>query len=172
VAALAVKLAQEGLEPPGALGMMSPYVDFCSDQDTMVTLIGVEPLLPAPDLSGGDPCSSYTVRAYLGGNLSLVDDPLVSPLRANFSELYPGGNTLPPTLIQVGLREMLLSQAVLLYHPLNAAAPRPGKVVLSPYEAMPHVHQILFARLPEARAAQEEMGEFFKRALNKTSVCD
>jgi acetyl esterase/lipase len=150
--------------------MMSPYVDFCSDQDTMATMAGVEPLVPAPDLTE-DPCMSSTVRAYLGNDTSLVNDPLVSPLRAIFSELYPGGNTLPPTLIQVGLREVLLSQAVLLYHALKAAAPRPGNVVLSPYEAMPHVHQIHFNRLSEARAAQVEMGEFFKRALNKAAVC-
>lgn len=77
--------------------------------------------------------------------------------------LFPNG-TLPPTLIQVGLREILLSNAVLLYHRMRAAAPW-GSVLISPYEGMWHVFQA-FVNVPEARAAGREMASFFNGALN------
>lgn len=69
--------------------------------------------------------------------------------------------------LQVGLRELLLSEAVQLYHRMKEAAPTPGHVTLSPYDIMWHVFQATF-KLPEATAAHHEMADFFSRALNGT----
>jgi acetyl esterase/lipase len=125
--------------------------------------VGVDPVI-----TGRDPSANETVTGsailYVNGNASLaVTDPLVSPLLADYATLF-AGNALPPTLIQVGLRETLLSDAVLLYHKMKAAAPAPGRVVLSPYEGMWHVFQG-YIQVPEAAAASREMADFFTRAL-------
>jgi acetyl esterase/lipase len=104
---------------------------------------------------------------YLGNNASNINDPLASPVEGNYTQAFPNGS-LPPTLIQVGLRETLLSDAVRLYHKMKDAAPAPGHVVLSPYEGMWHVFQAFFS-FPEAQAASREMAAYFTRALNGQS---
>lgn len=65
----------------------------------------------------------------------------------------------------MGLRETLLSQVVQLYHNMKKAAPAPGHVFISPYDIMWHVFQSSYT-LPEAEAANQEMGDFMKKALN------
>jgi acetyl esterase/lipase len=162
VAAMAVQLAREGVGLPAALGMFSPWADLERGGDTGVTMIGVDPLLAtlAPPNQSTDAMPSQ----YVGGDTSKFADPLVSPLRADYVALFANG-TLPPTLIQVGLRELLLSHAVLLYHKMALAAPTPGHVVISPYEGMWHVFQ-MFNDVPEAQAAAREMAAYFSRALS------
>lgn len=169
VAALTIKLQQARLPLPGALGLLSPASDICSIGDTMATMNTIDPLISLQRVMGRDPCSNALAQLYLGGNKKLAANPLVSPLRADYTKLFPR-NTLPPTLIQVGLREVLLSQSVLQYHKMKAAAPRPGNVVLSPYEAMFHVWQGQLS-LPEARAAHAELAAFFRAALARRATC-
>jgi acetyl esterase/lipase len=161
VAAVAIQLRREGVALPAALGMFSPWADPdpSISFDTQYTLAGVDPILPPTT----DQSSSLSL-AYVGGNAAQFSDPLVSPRRADWAALFPSG-TLPPTLIQVGLRETLLSQDVLLYHNMKKAAPAPGHVSISPYDVVWHVFQAFFT-LPEAQAANNEMGDFMKRALN------
>jgi acetyl esterase/lipase len=106
--------------------------------------------------------------AYTRGNISQFADPLVSPVYADYAALFPAG-VLPPTMIQVGLREVLLSDAVRLYHKMKQAAPAPRHLVLSPYEGMWHVFQS-YIDVPEAEVASREMAEYFLRALDG-SVC-
>lgn len=69
-------------------------------------------------------------------------------------------------MLQVGLRESLLSQDVQLYHNMKKAAPAAGHVTISPYDAMWHDFQSFFT-LPEAEAANQEMGDFMRRALDR-----
>lgn len=156
-AALAIQLQRERLPLPAALGMFSPWAELGMQLDTMATLVGVDPLL-----AGYAEATACTI-AYVGGNKTLYADPLVSPLRADFATIF-AGSTLPRTMIQAGLRELLLSDAVLLYHKMNAAANRPGQVLLSAFDAMWHVFQS--QDLPEARAAHQQMADFFLHALH------
>lgn len=163
VAASAVQLQREGEALPAALGMFSPFSDAFALGDTAVTLHAVDPVIPGkPDPS--QPQLSNLIGAYIGGNASQLSDPLVSPVLADYAELFPN-RALPPTLIQVGLREVLLSDAVRLYHRMREAAPAPGHVVISPYEGMWHVFQA-YVNVPEAAEASKEMAAYFTRALD------
>jgi len=166
VPAMAAQLQREGVALPAALGMFSPFTDLRNAQrsDTVKTLIGVDPFIGVPD--PGKPYSELESlgSVYVGNNATLLDDPLASPVLADYAALFPGGS-LPPTLIQVGLRQVLLSDAIRLYHKMQAAAPAPGHVVISPYEGMWHVFQT-YGNVPEAAAASKEMADYFTRALN------
>jgi acetyl esterase/lipase len=169
VAAVAIKLQQEGLDLPAALGMFSPLGDLGRQLDTAVTLAGVDPLLPGSlsdrhTSNAQGSASNESFALVVGGNATQLNDPLVSPVRADYVTLFAGG-TLPPVLIQVGLRETLLSDAVLLYHKMKETAPGPGHVMISPYDAMWHVFQSFYT-MPEAQAAAQEMGAFFVAAFN------
>ena len=165
VAAMAVQLQREGVPLPAALGMFSPWSDLTDRGDTKVTLNGVDPIIAGRDPEAQSP---NMAAAYVSGNVSQLQDPLVSPVNADYAQLFPK-TSLPPTLIQVGLRETLLSDAVRLYHKMKEAAPAPGHVLLSPYEGMWHVFQG-YVNVPEAAAASQEMGAYFSRAL-KGSIC-
>jgi acetyl esterase/lipase len=166
VAAVAIQLQREGAALPAALGMFSPLADLGRQLDTAVTLAGVDPLLPGSlsDRHKPNAQGSESFALVVDGNATQLNDPLVSPLRADYASLFAGGK-LPPVLIQVGLRETLLSDSVLLYHKMKEAAPGPGHVMISPYDAMWHVFQSYF-EMPEAQAAASEMGAFFVAALN------
>jgi acetyl esterase/lipase len=169
VAAAAVQLQQEGVALPAALGMFSPWADLTVRGDSVATLNGVDPVLPGRDPSVKKPGLLLTqAGAYTRGKISEFSNPLVSPVYADYAAMLPAG-ALPPTMIQVGLREVLLSDAVRLYHKMKQAAPAPGHVVLSPYEGMWHVFQS-YIDVPEAQAASREMAEYFMRALNG-NVC-
>jgi acetyl esterase/lipase len=171
VAAMAIQLQREGEPLPAALGMMSPWSDPSGSGDTRVTMNAIDPLITGADAltpeQARDPAKNSldgVVAGYTGGNASLLSDPLVSPVLADYAELFPD-RALPPTLIQVGLREVSLSDAVRLYHRMREAAPAPGHVVISPYEAMWHVFQA-YVNVPESAEASREMAAYFTRALN------
>eukprot|EP00882_Tetradesmus_deserticola_P008666 GHRQ01009137.1.p1 GENE.GHRQ01009137.1~~GHRQ01009137.1.p1 ORF type:complete len:502 (+),score=117.22 GHRQ01009137.1:176-1681(+) len=169
VAAVAIQLQREGLALPAALGMFSPLADMSRQLDTAATLAGVDPILPG-GLSGSPEGTGMADlgKLYVGGKTTRLTDWLASPLRADYAAVF-GAKKMPAVLIQVGLREVLLSDAVLLYHKMKEAAPGPGHVLISPYDAMWHVFQA-FYDMPEAQAAAKEMGAFFVAAL-KGNVC-
>ena len=84
-------------------------------------------------------------------------NPYVSPVYGNFIKGYP------PTLIQGGTREILLSDFVRLYQALDHAN---IPVKLDIYEGMPHVHQFLY-KTPESTIALSKMNDFLQANLNK-----
>jgi monoterpene epsilon-lactone hydrolase len=111
--ALLLKLHELGLPQPAAVVLYSPWSELTKSGDSHATLAGVDPKLHyetnlmAPAL------------AYVAGDASKLSDPLVSPLRADYSKAAAG--ELPPILIQVGLRDSFVSDAVRLYRKLKAA---------------------------------------------------
>jgi acetyl esterase/lipase len=147
--------------------MFSPYADLRSRGDTSRTLIAVDLLLAGAaaddSTSRNEIAEGLLAAVYLGNNPKNIDDPLASPVEGDYMKTFSDGS-LPPTMIQVGLRETLLSDAVRLYHKMKEAAPAPGHVVLSPYEGMWHVFQGFFS-FTEAQAASKEMADYFTRAL-------
>jgi acetyl esterase/lipase len=107
------------------------------------------PLLQRHCAAGIDPVLQWdrnhygSALAYVGGNASKLTDPLVSPLRADWSSSIFTKARFPAVLIQVGLRDSLLSASTMLYRKLTAAGF--PCVKFSPWEGMWHVFQVRLA---------------------------
>jgi len=164
---LLVAAARQGLQLPGAVGLMSPRVEMEKHGDTLTTLSGVDPVLQWDRNHHG------SAVAYVGGNESKLADPLVSPLRADWGSSLFTKAKFPAVLIQVGLRDTLLSASTMLYRKLTQAGF--PCVKFSPWEGMWHVFQAWSAKteeqLPEAAQAQQEMGQFLQRHLQGSTLC-
>lgn len=145
-AAATLMFHERGLVMPGALALLSPLVDLAGGGDTNQTLAAVD-FLDGAVLTPG-------LHAYAPEEE--WKNPLVSPVHGDFSAGYP------PTLIQVGTREMLLSDSVRMHRALRAAGQASR---LEVYEAMPHVFQRFLANTPEGKAAWNEMAGFWAEHL-------
>jgi acetyl esterase/lipase len=87
-------------------------------------------------------------RHYLGG--ADPKNPLAAPLHGDYREL-------PPLLIQVGTREILLDDSVRVAAKARAAG---VDVTLERGEGLIHVWQFFGADVPESIAAIQRIGEF------------
>jgi monoterpene epsilon-lactone hydrolase len=141
--ALATALAARdtGLPSPGALVLISPWVDLTLGGETMDTKAGDDAMLTRAWLAD---CA----RLYAGG--APLDDPAASPL---FGEL----TGLPPTLIQVGTREVLLSDAERL---AERAAGAGVDVELQRFEGLGHAFQLHAGVLNASDRAIARVAEF------------
>ena len=136
-----------GIAPPAAVVTLSPVTDLTGAGDTRTTLASFDPVL-----SGG---AAERWTAYLGGHDA--KEPLVSPL---YGEL----KGFPPLLVQVGTREVLLSDAVRLARKARAAG---VDVTLDVWEGMWHVWQGN-PDAPEAREAADSIAAFFRQHVGKS----
>jgi acetyl esterase/lipase len=84
------------------------------------------------------------------------ENPYVSPVYGNFTKGFP------PTLLQVGTKEILLSDSVRLYQALEQAD---IPVKLDIYEGMPHVFQGYMFNTPESNLALNKMSNFLNEYL-------
>jgi acetyl esterase/lipase len=146
-AAATLMLRERGLGVPAALVLLSPVTDLASQGDTNVTLAPVD-YLDARTLNAG-------YRAYAPD--AELENPLVSPVHGDFTRGFP------PVLLQVGTRELLLSDSVRLHRALRTAGQRSR---LELYEGMPHVFQPYLADAPEGRAAWAEIAAFWVEHLS------
>jgi monoterpene epsilon-lactone hydrolase len=80
-------------------------------------------------------------------------DPLAAPLHADFRDL-------PPLLIQVGTRELLLDDSTRVAEKAKAAG---VDVTLEPWEGLIHVWQLFGPSMPEAVQAVDRIGEFTRK---------
>jgi epsilon-lactone hydrolase len=147
VASSVLKMRDEGIGIPAALVLWSPWTDVSGAGDTHSTLKNSDPLIPEPVLKnmGG---------AY--ANISDQKNPYVSPVYGNFSKGFS------PTLIQVGTKEILLSDSIRLYQALDQSG---IPVKLDIYEEMPHVFQTTLYKTPESTLAISKTVEFLKKYL-------
>jgi acetyl esterase/lipase len=143
--ATAIAARDAGLPPPGALALYSPAVDLYEEGETVRTLADA-PLL-TPELM------RLFATLYLGvGGPRL---PAVSPLRADLAGL-------PPTLIHVGEREILLSDSTSLAQRLKAAGvPTQLKI----WAGMVHDWQLFAPFLEEGMQSIEETAAFFASVI-------
>ena len=144
VVSLALAIRNAGLPMPAAIAALSPLTDLTPASDTRVTLAAFDPIVV------GDPTARYAL--YAGAHD--VKDPLISPV-------YGDLQGLPPLLIQVGTREVLLSDAARLARRAREAG---VDVTLDVWEGMWHVFQE-HPTAPEARQASTEIGHFLERHL-------
>lgn len=132
-----------GLPVPGALACVSPWTDLACTGETFRALAGDDPMVSTS--------VTLSVRdAYLAGG---------DPLRPYASPLYGDVRGFPPTLIQVGERELLRSDAERIAAKLAAAG---VPVTFEVWPGMVHVWHLHHTRLAKARAALARLGEFLR----------
>jgi epsilon-lactone hydrolase len=143
VLSLLLTIKERGLPLPGAAVMLCPAVDLT---------FGL--LVPPPDDAQAETALAFgrlAVAAYLGDHP--IDDPVVSPLRADLSGL-------PPMLIQAATGDLQRPDA-------QALADRAGShgvdVRLELYPVDTHVFHFFWSFLPEAADALESAGRFAAR---------
>ena len=137
--AAAAALRDQGAAVPARLGLLSPWVDLTCSGDTYRTLVPADPVLGPLD-------PPAFAAAYAGADTA---SPEASPL---FADLVG----LPPALIQVGSREILLSDSCRL----DAALRRAGVAVeLTVWDGLWHGWQLQH-HVPEARQALDRLAGF------------
>jgi epsilon-lactone hydrolase len=117
-AALMVRLGEEKLPTPAGLVLITPEIDLTESGDTFTTLLGVDNVLMA---------SLMDVNLLYAAGQDLAD-PHLSPLFADLTGF-------PPTFLQSGTRDLLLSNTVRMHRKLRAAG---VDAELHIWEAMPH----------------------------------
>ncbi len=136
---LVLRLKQEGRILPRGMVLMSPWTDLTSSGRSFQTKADLDPVLNKAYID-------KMVEAYAGDRD--LKDPFVSPLYGDF-----GG--FPPTYIQVGENEILLSDSLRL-HQAFVDANVPVRLDVCP--GMWHVFQM--SPMKAARAAMDKNAEF------------
>ncbi|WP_340313420.1 alpha/beta hydrolase [Rhizorhabdus argentea] len=148
-AAYTLKMRDQGVPLPGALYLLSPGADLTMRGDTVATIGPYDPLLEVRDFK------TY-LAAYSAG--TDVRHPYISPLFGDYTKAFP------PTLIQAGTRELLLSEAVREYQAIRGGG---HEAVLDLYEGMPHVFPAMLVNTPESDTAISRAAVFFGQHLRK-----
>ncbi|MBV6415825.1 MAG: hypothetical protein CMLOHMNK_00346 [Steroidobacteraceae bacterium] len=147
--ALAATLAlPPGAPRPRALALWSPWCDVTAADVSHRWLAAADPVLRHPGVL------ERSALAYAPAERH--GDPDVSPVHGDFDAGFP------PTLIQCGTREILLSGCVRLYRRLDAAGCR---ACLDVYEGLHHSFQAITPDLPEAAYARRRLHRFFDEAV-------
>ena len=137
----ALKAAGDPL--PGAVYVLSPWTDLTASGESVVTRAPFDPMFDGNGLL--DAATTYA------GDTPL-DDPGVSPLFAD-----PTG--YPPTLIQTGMDEILLSDSIRLAERYEAAG---VDVRLDLRDDLWHVYPMLAGYMPEATDALVRAAVFIR----------
>jgi acetyl esterase/lipase len=117
--ALILRARDEGLPMPAAAVLQTPAVDLTCSGDSFETLRGIDPILGSP--------SRDLFALYANG--TPLNHPYVSPLFGSFDAGFP------PTFLQSGTRDLLLSSTVSMHRALRRAG---IEAELHVFEAMPH----------------------------------
>jgi acetyl esterase/lipase len=149
-ASATLKLRDRGRSMPAAIVMWSPGADVTDRGDTHLTLKHADPTVVYLNYSKNG------FAAY--ADVADQKNPYVSPVYGDFSRGFP------PTLIQGGTKEVLLSSFVRLYRALDSAG---VPVILDLYEGMPHVFQQILPESPESRLAVGKMRSFLNAQLGR-----
>ena len=136
---LTLKLKQEGRLLPRGLVLMSPWTDLTSSGQSFESKAELDPVLNRAYID-------RMVEAYAGGQE--LKNPLVSPLFGDFEGF-------PPTYIQVGENEILLSDSERLH---QAFVDANVSVRMDMYSGMWHVFQM--SPVKAARIAMDKNAEF------------
>ncbi len=141
--ATAISLRDHSEPLPSALFLLSPWTDLTFSGDTIQSRRLVDPIFGR---EGGVNFSP----AYVGSQSPT--HPLISPL---FADLHG----LPPTYIQVGNDEILLSDSTRLKDKMKMAG---VDVHIEVWRSMWHVFQVFAPFVPEAQLAIDRIGAFIQ----------
>lgn len=146
--ALAVVLAarEAGLALPAGLVLFSPWTDLAGTGPSIRSNAARESMLVGSRIQ-------EVAALYLDG--AHPETPLASPLYGDLAGL-------PPVLVQVSEREILLDDSTRLAERIRAAG---GRAELSVWRNLPHAWQISQSFLPEARLALAQAAKFARSTL-------
>jgi epsilon-lactone hydrolase len=145
-----VALWQSGRALPAAAFLMSPWTDLTASGESQETRAAADPINQRAMLLA-------LARNYLGKGVDAAD-PRISPLFAPPEALA----ALPPLLMQVGDREIVLSDSTALAAKVRAAG---AQAEVQVWPGMVHVFQQFPDELPEAREAIASGGRFLAAHL-------
>ena len=133
---------------PTAVCLMSPWLDLAAEGESMDSRAKHDPWFRPEDMPEivEKYCSKYDTK-----------NPLVSPV-------YADPSNLPPTLIQVGDHEILLSDSTRMADKISEAG---GYVTLQVWPDMWHVFQLFVGLMPESKRAINDIAAFLKQHLNQ-----
>lgn len=124
--ALCHKLKEETRFLPCGLILMSPWTDLTMSGKSYETKAMLDPVLNREYIG-------RMAKAYIGTeDRKLLENPLISPVFGEFKDF-------PPTYIQVGSNEILLSDSLLLHQKMTHAG---VSVKLDRFDGMWHVFQM------------------------------
>lgn len=142
----AMRLKEDGLDQPAALVALSPWANLACDGETMDSKAKDDPITTQEHLL-------RAAKDYL--NDHNPKDPMVSPI-------YGDLRGLPPLLIQVGSREVLLDDSRKL---AVRAKADDVDVTLEEWPGMFHVWQMMADWLTDGRRALGGIGAFVNRHM-------
>jgi acetyl esterase/lipase len=140
-AALALK--EKGEDLPGKLVLLSPWLDLTLSDPKIDTLEAADPLLEKGELLKAG-------RQYAGGHDT--SHPLLSPIYGDFTGL-------PPVFLQVGTREIFVSDCRRFR---RKAAEAGVRVVYQEWQEMFHDWMAFTPEMAEANRAVEQIASFLK----------
>lgn len=143
-----LQLRHQGLPLPGAAILLSPFLDMSASGESTKTRASRDPWFRPDEVE-------VVVRYYCPNED--VRNPLLSPVFANVAGL-------PPTLIQVGDDEILLSDSTRFADKLRTAG---IEVELEVFPEMWHVFQLFVGKMPEAKAAIQKIGTYIKSRFSR-----
>ena len=150
--AIAMQVSDQGLQPPAALELLSPWTDLTISNPTHGSKAHVDPYVPDSALL------KAAVQAYA------AQTPLNHP---QLSPQFADPRDLPQTLIHIGELEALLDDARELAQRLRAHG---CDATIIQDQGMWHVWQTLVGRMPEADASIQAAGGFLRRKLTHPVV--
>ncbi|CAD7703815.1 unnamed protein product, partial [Ostreobium quekettii] len=147
VAGSVLKMRDQGMGMPAAVVMWGPWTDLTNVGDTWVTLLNQDPVL-----------GNASYDAFSNAYADPMDQkhPYVSPVYGDYTQGFP------PTLIQVGTKDRILSDSVRQYQAMDTAG---VDVKLDVYEGMWHVFQSSHWNIPEALMARLKMAKFLNERM-------
>lgn len=142
--ALTLYLRDHSIPMPAGLIVMSPWADLTCSGESYTTNYTRDPQF------GNTKDNMLYNSSYIGE--ADPTDPYMSPVFGDY-------HGFPPTLMQVGSEEVLLSDTLTVAAKLRASH---GRLRLSVYDGMFHVFQMALRLIPESREAWAEVGRFLK----------
>ena len=136
-------LRDAGDELPGCAWLLSPWTDLTGSGESVRSLADLDPMIDATTITS-------TASQYAGD--VALDHPGISPLFADLAGL-------PPTLIQTGTHEVLLSDSVRLADRMREAG---VACQLDLAEGMWHVYPTFAGVVPESTAALVHAARFIR----------
>jgi acetyl esterase/lipase len=145
--AMLMRLRDEEIQLPHAVALLSPWLDLSCAGESMSSRRHKDPWFDPEDLP-------HIARHYCCD--ADLTNPLVSPV-------FGHAEQFPPTYIQVGDDEILLSDSERMAEMIRRGG---GQAEIEVWPGMWHVWQMFVQFMPESRQAVDRLGTFIRTQLS------